>query len=106
MSYVQEAYAKVEARSAGEPEFLQAVKEVFQSLEPVFEKRPDLAQARILERLAEPGRTVFALHALQGLSLAEISRHFRRSESWARVLYYRAKRRIIAAMKEDGLDGL
>lgn len=52
MSYVQEAYAKVEARSAGEPEFLQAVKEVFQSLEPVFEKRPDLAQARILERLA------------------------------------------------------
>ncbi|MCB5942282.1 sigma-70 family RNA polymerase sigma factor [bacterium 210820-DFI.6.52] len=61
---------------------------------------------RQVERLAEPGRTVFALHALQGLSLAEISRRFRRSESWARVLYYRAKRRIIAAMKEDGLDGL
>ena len=58
MSYVQEAYAKVEARSAGEPEFLQAVKEVFQSLEPVFEKRPDLAQARILERLAEPERQI------------------------------------------------
>ena len=50
--------------------------------------------------------TYFALHALQGLSLAEISRRYRRSESWARVLYYRAKRRIIAAMKEDGLDGL
>ncbi|MCQ4950150.1 RNA polymerase sigma factor [Bittarella massiliensis (ex Durand et al. 2017)] len=61
---------------------------------------------RQVERLAEPGRTVFALHALQGLSLAEISRRYRRSESWARVLYYRAKRRIIAAMKEDGLDGL
>ena len=58
MSYVQEAYAKVEARSAGEPEFLQAVKEVFQSLEPVFEKRPDLAQARILQRLAQPERQI------------------------------------------------
>ena len=46
---------------------------------------------RQVERLAEPGRTVFALHALQGLSLAEISRRYRRSESWARVLYYRAK---------------
>jgi len=58
MNYVEQAYAAVEKRSAGEPEFLQAVKEVFESLAPVFEKRPDLAEAKILERLAEPERQI------------------------------------------------
>lgn len=41
-----------------EPEFLQAVREVFESLEPVMEKRPDLAEAGIMERIVEPERMV------------------------------------------------
>ncbi len=54
--YLQKVYADVEKRSGGENEFLQAVKEVLESLEPVIEKRPDLVKAGILERLVEPER--------------------------------------------------
>ena len=58
MSYVKEVFEKVQKRSAHEPEFLQAVEEVFTSLEPAIEKRPDLIKANILERLAEPERQI------------------------------------------------
>ncbi|MDL2225606.1 NADP-specific glutamate dehydrogenase [Eubacteriales bacterium OttesenSCG-928-M02] len=78
MSYVKDAYAAVEQRSKGEPEFLQAVKEVFESLEPVFEKRPDLAKAKILERLAEPERQVLFRVAWQDdKGEAQVNRGFR-----------------------------
>ncbi len=56
--YLQKVYADVEKRSGGEKEFLQAVREVLESLEPVIEKRPDLVQAGILERLVEPERFI------------------------------------------------
>ena len=58
MSYVKEVFEKVQKRSAHEPEFLQAVEEVFTSLEPAIEKRQDLIKANILERLAEPERQI------------------------------------------------
>ena len=57
MSYVQDVYEIVKKRNGNEPEFLQAVKEVFNSLEPV-EKRQDLVDAKILERLVEPERQI------------------------------------------------
>ncbi len=56
--YLQNVYAEVEKRSAGEKEFLQAVREVLESLEPVIEKRPDFEQAGIIERLVEPERFI------------------------------------------------
>ncbi len=56
--YLQNVYAEVEKRSAGEKEFLQAVKEVLESLEPVIEKRPDFEKAGIIERLVEPERFI------------------------------------------------
>ena len=57
-SYVQGDYDKVCERNKGESEFLQAVKEVLESLEPVLEKRPDLVEAGILERIVEPERQI------------------------------------------------
>ena len=57
-SYLEKVYAEVAARSAGEPEFLQAVREVLESLETVVERRPELEQWGILERLCEPERFV------------------------------------------------
>ena len=45
-------------RNAGEPEFHQAVKEVFQSLELVQDRHPEYADAAILERLTEPERQI------------------------------------------------
>lgn len=46
-------------------------------------------------RLDEPYRDVFVLHIFGGLSLKEIARAHGKSESWARVTYYRAKQKII-----------
>ncbi len=45
-------------KSPGEPEFHQAVTEVFHSLEPVFDRHPEFVEAKIFERLAEPERVI------------------------------------------------
>ncbi|HBR31611.1 MAG TPA: NADP-specific glutamate dehydrogenase, partial [Clostridiales bacterium] len=44
--------------NAGEPEFIQAVTEVLESLLPVIESRPDFVEAGIIERIAEPERQI------------------------------------------------
>jgi len=51
-------YDQVLKRDSNEPEFLQAVKEVLDSLEPVVEKYPEFLEAGIFERIVEPERTV------------------------------------------------
>lgn len=51
--------------------------------------------------LEEPYKEVFMLHALGDVPLKDISRLFKKSDSWARVIYYRAKNRIIAKVKEE-----
>ena len=56
--YLKRVYADVEKRDPDQPEFLQAVKEVLESLEPVIEKRPDIEKAGIIERMVEPERTI------------------------------------------------
>ena len=55
---IQEAYEQVLRRNAGENEFLQAVKEVFDSLGPVIDKHPEYIEARILDRIVEPERQI------------------------------------------------
>ncbi len=57
-AYLLDLLERTEKRNPGEPEFIQAVTEVFTSLEPVIEKRPDLVEAGVLERLVEPERQV------------------------------------------------
>ena len=56
--YLKKVYADAEKRDPGQPEFLQAVKEVLESLEPVIEQRPDLVKAGIIERMIEPERVI------------------------------------------------
>ena len=56
--YLNQVYATVEKRNAGEPEFLQAVREVLESLEPVIEKRPELVEKGIIESIVEPERII------------------------------------------------
>ena len=58
MSVVKEVLEIVGRRNAGEPEFLQAVHEVLESLEPVMARRKDLCDAKILHRLVEPERQI------------------------------------------------
>ena len=58
ITHITETLEKISRRNAGEPEFLQAVREVFESLAPVLEQRPEYIEGRILERMAEPERQV------------------------------------------------
>jgi len=55
---IQRVLGVVERRNAGEQEFLQAVREVLESLDPVMEKRKDYVEARILDRIVEPERQI------------------------------------------------
>lgn len=57
-SYVSDFLSWVESKNDHEGEFLQAVREVAHSLEPVFEKHPEYAKAKLLHRIAEPERVV------------------------------------------------
>ncbi|MCD8098851.1 MAG: NADP-specific glutamate dehydrogenase [Lachnospiraceae bacterium] len=59
MSYVDEVLAKVREKNASEPEFLQAVDEVLESLRPVIDANEELYRREaLLERLLEPDRQV------------------------------------------------
>ena len=50
-AYLNRVFNKVKERDPNESEFLQAVKEVLESIEPVIERRPDLEAAGIIERI-------------------------------------------------------
>ena len=56
--YLLKVYADTAARNPGEPEFLQTVQEVFESLEPVVESRPEIQQYGLIERMVEPERFI------------------------------------------------
>ena len=59
MSYIDEVLSRVEEKNPGQPEFLQAVKEVLESLRPVIEKDEEsYRREALLERLTEPERQV------------------------------------------------
>ena len=57
--YLLDLLERVKKRNPGEPEFIQTVTEVLTSIEPVVEKRPDLVEAGVLERIVEPERQIF-----------------------------------------------
>ena len=57
MSYVDEVLERVKTKNAAEPEFLQAVEEVLESIRPVVEANEELYRKEaILERITEPDR--------------------------------------------------
>ncbi len=57
MNYVDEVLDKIQAKNASEPEFLQAVEEVLESIRPVVETNEELYRREaILERITEPDR--------------------------------------------------
>ena len=58
MSYVNRVIEDVAKKHANEPEFVQTVTEVLQSLTPVIEKHPEYEKAALLERMVEPERQI------------------------------------------------
>jgi len=56
--YVDDVFKKVAARDPDQPEFLQAVEEVFTSLGEFIDENPQYKKGNILERVVEPDRTI------------------------------------------------
>ena len=56
--YVKDVLTAVEAKNPDEPEFLQAVREVYTTLGPVMERHPEYRDGMVLERMAEPERII------------------------------------------------
>ena len=56
--YLKSVLADLERRSGNEPEFLQAVTEVLESLEPVIESDPKYEKNGVIERIVEPERAI------------------------------------------------
>ena len=77
-AYLQKVYDDVCARNPGEKEFLQAVGEVLESLEPVVEKRPDIVEAGIIDRIVEPERQIiFRVPWVDDSGKVRVNRGFR-----------------------------
>jgi len=57
-AYLERVYNDVAKKNATEPEFLQTVKEVFESLEPVIEQEPKFEKYGVIERMVEPERLI------------------------------------------------
>lgn len=53
-----------------------------------------------IDKLESPYVDVFIMHVYGEKKLSEIAKHYGKSESWARVTYYRAKAKIIEIMEE------
>ena len=69
-------------------------------IEEAFEHK-ELSQKALqcLHELDEPYKEVFMLYVLGGFSLKDISSIFGKSESWARVTFYRAKQKLSERMR-------
>jgi len=69
--------------------------------EQIIRKDQSMIAHRRLHMLEEPYREVFTLRTFCDLSHIEIAELFGKSESWSRVTYYRARRMLQDAMKEN-----
>ncbi len=76
--YLLSVLETVKKRNPGEPEFIQAVTEVLETLEPVVEKRPDLVEAGVIDRMVEPERQiVFRVPWVDDNGKPQVNRGFR-----------------------------
>lgn len=77
-AYINEVYEAVIERNEYEYEFLQAVKEIFHSLVPVFARNPHYMENGILERIVEPERLIsFRVPWVDDKGKVRVNRGFR-----------------------------
>ncbi|HIY16016.1 MAG TPA: NADP-specific glutamate dehydrogenase, partial [Candidatus Intestinimonas stercorigallinarum] len=76
--YLRSVYDAAVKKDPNQPEFLQAVGEVLESLQPVVEKRPDLQKAGVLQRIVEPERVIqFRVPWVDDAGNVQVNRGFR-----------------------------
>ena len=78
MALIQEILETVSRRNPNEPEFLQAVTEVLESIEPVIQRHKKYRDGKILERIVEPERMmVFRVPWQDDKGQFQVNRGFR-----------------------------
>jgi glutamate dehydrogenase (NADP+) len=78
MAHIQEVLEVVKKRNPNEPEFLQAVTEVLESIRPVIERSKKCRDGKILERLVEPERMIqFRVPWIDDNGQVQVNRGFR-----------------------------
>jgi glutamate dehydrogenase (NADP+) len=76
--YIERVMTQVKAKNPAEPEFHQAVQEVFESLRLVLQRHPEYREARILERIVEPERVImFRVPWFDDQGKIQVNRGFR-----------------------------
>ena len=76
--YLLQVLENVKKRNPGEPEFIQTVTEVLESLEPVIDRRPDLVAAGVVDRMVEPERQIiFRVPWMDDNGNMQVNRGFR-----------------------------
>ena len=58
-SYIERVIERVKTKDWNQPEFCQAVEEVFSSLDPVIDQHPEYEKVDLLGRMVEPDRMVY-----------------------------------------------
>ena len=77
-AYLQSVMEGLKARNAHEPEYLQAVEEVLESLEPVIEADPRYEQQNIIGRIVEPERVIlFRVPWVDDAGKVQVNRGYR-----------------------------
>src|ERR1700674_5843541 len=76
--YIEDVMTTVKAKNVAEPEFHQAVHEVFDSLRLVLQKHPEYRSSKILERITEPERVlIFRVPWFDDRGKVQVNRGFR-----------------------------
>lgn len=78
MADLKALYETVKKRNPNDPEFLQAVEEVFESWQVINETKPELLDQGVLERLVEPDRQImFRVPWVDDQGVTRVNRGFR-----------------------------
>nr|WP_127126081.1 NADP-specific glutamate dehydrogenase [Georgenia sp. SYP-B2076] len=75
---LEDVYEKALRRNPGEPEFHQALREVFDTLGPVVARHPEYHEQAILQRMVEPERQImFRVPWVDDAGVVQVNRGFR-----------------------------
>lgn len=98
-------YKEIKKIQKNEP--LETVLEIADSehfLDKLYDKEQAMEIYKLLHSLGEPYKEVFTLRVLGNLSFKEIATIFSKTDTWARVTYYRAKERLIYNLEGEDED--
>ncbi|MEG0321773.1 MAG: NADP-specific glutamate dehydrogenase [Oscillospiraceae bacterium] len=77
-AYLQGVYDETVAKNSQEPEFIQAVGEVLESLQPVVEQRPEFIRSGVIQRMVEPERSLmFRVSWVDNAGVVQVNRGYR-----------------------------